>query len=414
MGIRILHVATRHRVGGAERNLLHTVSRELERGFDVHVAVGTSELRADFPPGVRLHALPDLVRAVSPSADRRALRSIRRLVRANRFDVVHTHQSKAGALGRAAARGLVPVVLHTVHMSSFGPAYGRTRSAVFRALERWLAGFTDKLIFVGTDLQRRYLRAGIGSPDRCVIVRSPIPNLGDLLELRHTSADQRRRARAALGIPNPRDVILSVAALDRRKRHDLAIKSLAPLLAGGQTQLLIAGEGLERSALERLCDRLGVRQWVRFMGFVADVKPLYAAADVLVQTSALEGVPQTVAQAVAAGVPVVATEVDGLCEVVSDSHVTVLPPDGRHLLDAVRAALAAPAPPPAPAELVRPWLPESVDRQLAPVQDWLEAYARQTRPTPDARSRIAAPANSALPADEPVPAALRVHAHVAK
>src|SRR5437763_16414839 len=127
MGLRILHVATRHRVGGAERNLLYTVSRELERGFEVHVAVGTSDLRTDFPPGVRLYPLPDLVRAVSPAADRRALNRIKSLIRTERFDVVHTHQSKAGALGRAAARGLVPVVLHTVHMSSFGPAYGRAQ-----------------------------------------------------------------------------------------------------------------------------------------------------------------------------------------------------------------------------------------------------------------------------------------------
>src|SRR6185437_5767376 len=201
--------------------------------------------------------------------------------------------------------GIVPIVLHTVHMASFGPAYGRARSAVFLALERRLARFTEKIVFVGSDLQHRYVTAKVVGPDRSVIIRSPIANLTSLLRLRDQPAEHGRRARATLGIPAERKVILMVGALDRRKRHALAVTALAPLLLEGETDVLIAGQGPERAALETLCRGIGVADRVKFAGFVGDVAPLYAAADLFVHVSTLEGVPQSVVQATAAGVPVI-------------------------------------------------------------------------------------------------------------
>lgn len=344
--------------------------------------------------------MPDLVREVSARADRRAFESLRALIRANRFDVVQTHQSKAGALGRIAARGAAPVIVHTVHMASFGPAYGWVRSPVYLALERWIARFTDKFVFVGAELQRRYLAAGIGSADRHMIVRSPIMDLESLIALRGAPAEQRERARAAIGVRGGRQIVLMVAALDRRKRHGVAIKALAPLLAEGRTELVIAGQGPEREALEVLCRRLGVAGSVVFLGFVDDVKPLYAAADVLVHTSTLEGVPQTVVQAVAAGVPVIATEVDGVREVVSDAgHVSVLPPDARGLLEITRTRLATGARVPAPRETVMHWLPEAVDTNLSALHGWMEARAGCQTSANDGR-RVPMPLATAVTTEE--------------
>ena len=402
MTLRILHVATRHRVGGAERNLVHTISRQLERGFDVHVAVGTRDLHHDFPARTRVHPLPDLVREVSPGTDRRALSGLRGLIRAHGFDVVHTHQSKAGALGRVAARRLTPVVVHTVHMASFGPAYGRGRSAVFLALERWLARFTDKFVFVGTELERRYLAARVVSANRSMIVRSPIMNLESLIAVRRSRANPRRQARAAIGVSADRRVVLMVGALDRRKRHALAISALSPLLAERKTQVVIAGQGPERGALERLCSRLGIADWVTFVGFIHDITPLYAAADVLVQASSLEGVPQTVVQAVAAGVPAIATEVDGVREAAPNMpHVSVLPPDGRGLLEIVRNRLDGPALPPAAPELVAQWLPKTVDVDLGELHDWMEERVALRRPPLDASRCVPTPRAPTLPTEEP-------------
>jgi glycosyltransferase involved in cell wall biosynthesis len=390
MSVRILHVATRHRVGGAERNLLHTVARQLDREFQVHVAVGTEDLELDFPPRTRIHPLPCLVREVAPGCDRRAVRDVRALVRDHGFDVVHTHQSKAGAVGRLASRALAPIIVHTVHMASFGPAYGRVQSAVFLALERRLARFTDMFVFVGTDLQRRYAAAGVAAPDRSTVIRSPIVNLESLIALRECRNQQKGRARAAIGIPGERRVILMVGALDPRKRHGLALTTLAPLLRQGKTQVLIAGQGPERHAIEVLCRRLGVSDAIQLLGFVADVTPLYAAADVFVQASALEGLPQTIVQAIAAGLPVIATEVDGVREVASHPpHVTILPPDGQGLLAAVRARLSATDFSPAAPELVTDWRSDVVDAHLDRLHDWIEhRLGHRQRPAPRAGARV--------------------------
>ncbi len=361
--------------------------RELERGFDVHVAVGTEGLRDDFPEQVRLHPLAELRRHVSPSSDRRALRTLAALVRSYDFDIVHTHQSKAGALGRIAALESRAVVLHTVHLASFGPGYGARQSALFVRVERRLAPRTDRLIFVGGDLLRRYLAAGVGRPDRSLIVRSPIANLASLLELRSVRAGPRGPARTAIGAAADTPIVLMVGALDRRKRHALAIRALAPALAARRAQLVIAGDGPERRALERLCDRLGIDEAVTFAGFVAEVEPLYAAADLLVQSSALEGVPQAVVQAIAAGVPVVATEVDGVSEAAPGlPQVRIVPPNGHGLLTAVEATLARP-PAPAPVQEVARWLPASVDQRLDLLHDWVEAQVAGRRSPAALRAR---------------------------
>ena len=323
------------------------------------------------------------------------------LVRAHGFDVVHTHQSKAGVLGRVAARRRVPLVVHTVHMASFGPGYGRVPSAAFLALERWLGRFTDKFVFVGAELQRRYLAARVVHSGHSVIVRSPIMNLESLIELRGSRDDHRDRARAANGLPAEGRVILMVGALDRRKRHALAIRALSPLLAKGETQLVIAGEGPEREALEVLCSRLGVADCVRFVGFVRDVRPFYAAADVLVQTSTLEGVPQTIVQAVAAGLPAIVTEADGVREAAPEPYVSVLPPDGRGLLEGVSNRANATALPRAPIGLVAPWFPDTVDMHLNELHAWMEAHTRRRRTRPSASRPVPPSLPAPLPTKDP-------------
>ncbi len=303
---------------------------------------------------------------------------------------MHTHQSKAGALGRIAALQSGALVLHTVHLASFGPGYGAVQSASFVRVERRLAPHTDRLIFVGADLQRRYLAAGVGRPDRSVIIRSPIANLASLLARRSVRAGPRGPARAAIGAAADRPMVLMVGALDRRKRHALAIRALAPLLATRRAQLVIAGDGPQRRALEKRCARLGVDDAVIFAGFVAEIEPLYAAADVLVQSSALEGVPQAVIQAIAAGVPVVATEVDGVSEAAPGlPQVRIASPDGSGLLTAVAATLARP-PAPAPVQEVARWLPASVDRHLNTLHDWLEAQVAGRRSPATIRARAPA------------------------
>jgi glycosyltransferase involved in cell wall biosynthesis len=374
--LRILHITTRHRRGGAERNLRYTTELELARGYDVHVAVGTEGFVNDFPSEVRCHPVDALVRDLSPVADVRATAELRGLIRAYGYDVVHTHQSKAGVLGRLAARTCSAVVVHTAHMASFGPGYRRRQSAAFLAAERACARATDLFVFVGRDLLRRYVHAGAANPDRSRVIHSPIPNLSRLSGLR----PRRHHAHSADGPGNP-PLLVAIGALDRRKRHALLVSELAPLLARGEARLAIAGEGPEMEALLPLRARLGLDHVVQLHGYVSDIEPLLAKADVFVQSSSVEGVSQAVIQALMAGVPVVATDTDGLREV-DNAPVTIVRADATGLRAAVLRTLAtADDFPPVPEHAFRQWLPEEVERRLHAFHEVLEATIAGRRRT---------------------------------
>lgn len=367
MTLRILHVTTRHRRGGAERNLRYTTALELARGYDVHVAVGTEDFVDDFPPEVRRHPVEALMRDLSPVADARATAQLRALIRAYGYDVVHTHQSKAGVLGRLAARTCSATVVHTAHMASFGPGYRRGQSAAFLAAERACARRTDLFVFVGRDLLRRYVRAGAADPSRSRVIHSPIPNLSRLSALRR----QRNDGRSGKLAGDP-PLLVAIGALDRRKRHALLLRELAPVLARGDARLAIAGEGPEMEALRALRAQLGLDQTVQLHGYISDVEPLLAKADVFVQASTVEGVSQAVIQALMAGVPVVATETDGLREL-DNAPVRIVGSDAAGLRAAVLRTLAAPDEfPVVPEEAFRPWLPEEVERRLHVFHELLE------------------------------------------
>jgi glycosyltransferase involved in cell wall biosynthesis len=375
--VRILHVATRHRRGGAERNLLHTALWEVRRGNEVHVAVGGDSLAAEIPSGITRYVVPQLVRPVSPAQDLAAYRHLRRLIREGRFDMVHTHQSKAGVVGRLAARGSGAAVVHTVHMASFGPAYGPLASASFVAAERLCAGFTDRIVAVGTQLRTMYLGAGVGHSDQYVVIRSPI-DIARFAAVRGRSRQELRTAREAFGLDPSHPLALTMASLEPRKRVDLVLTELAPRLRAGDLTLAVAGDGQQKTALARLAANLGVGGAVRFLGHVEDVVTLMRASDVLVHAATVEGVPQVVIQALAAGLPVVATAMVGLDEVVG-APISVLPGSGRGLVEAVARALTFPSSP-VPLGTLEPWTEAAVDAELAAFHAGLAAMRAPTRP----------------------------------
>jgi glycosyltransferase involved in cell wall biosynthesis len=198
---------------------------------------------------------------------------------------------------------------------------------------------TDIFVTVGEDLKKRYLAAGIGKPSQYCVIPSPV-DLERFVEVRRISASQRTALRATMGIPPSVSLVTAVGLLERRKRFDLAIEKLAPLLRGSNTILLICGEGPQRQELERIAAGLRVSGAVRFAGFVKDLPAIFACSDLLVHTSRVEGVPQVLIQSAAAGLPCVATEVEGLSDIPSGS-VHVIDRSGNGLLSASIDALAA-------------------------------------------------------------------------
>lgn len=370
--MKILHVATRHRRGGAERNLVHFTRVQQADGHEVHLAVGRDSMVADFPPDLPVHEIPELVRSISPASDLAAVRRLRRLIDRERYDVVHTHQSKAGVVGRVAARGRVPQVIHTVHMASFGPGYGRAASTIFLRAERACARFTNVIVCVGDELRDRYIAAGVGRPDQYRVIHSPI-DVDHFIAVRVARDERGKLIRGQLAIGGGQ-VVLTVASLEPRKRVDLIVERLAPGLAPGERTLIIAGDGPERVALESMTVRLRISGAVRFVGHTDDVSGLMAAADVFVHAAVVEGVPQVVLQALAAGLPVVATEVIGLREV-PQAPIAIARGDGRDMASLVEAMLERPAAALDP-DALGPWTPPRVEAEIRGFDRLVEAGVR--------------------------------------
>lgn len=336
--IRVLHIATRHKRGGAERNLVESMLWEAEHGYDVHVAVGADSDVSTIPAPITAHHVHALRRDVGLRSDRAGYDALRELIRSLRPDLVHTHQSKAGVLGRIAARGRVQTVVHTVHMPSFGAGYSPIQSRLFRAAERYCAGFTTAIVTVGEELRELYIGAGIGRPEQYHVIPSPI-DIDRFARVRRLDREERLACRRELGLSADMPTVVAIGSVEQRKRHRLLLARLAPILASGDAQLLLAGTGPKLESLRLDARQLGVAHAVHLPGFVAEVENVFAVSDAIAHTSLVEGVPQVVIQALAAGVPVVATDAPGLREV-PGAPIRIGPGDGSALTEDTRAALS--------------------------------------------------------------------------
>ncbi len=315
----MLHVVTRYRRGGSEQRV-----RDFVAALDdhEHVVVVGDDSDADLAfshLGVPVEHEPFLVRAPRFDRDLRAVRVLTARLRRDPVDLVVTHQSKAGVVGRVSARlaGGIPVV-HSLSMASFGPGYGRAESAVFRVVERALAPLTARYVVVGADLAHRFEVAGVASR-KLVIVRSAA-----------TLPDPRPAAVPEVpGVPDGRPVVLCLGALEARKNP----LDLVPLLQRVRAEvpdafLAVAGEGPLAGELVAEIARAGLADDVALLGFVKPVEPLLWRADALVLLSNAEGLPQVLIQAAAAGLPFVTYDVDGGREVVALGAVGQVVPLG--------------------------------------------------------------------------------------
>ncbi len=334
---RILHVCTRFDHGGSEQRLRDMVAALAD---DEHIVILGSDSDLDLVhrqmPGVRVLVEPSLRRAVS-WRDPVALARLRRRIEQLDCELVVTHQSKAGVLGRLAARAAgAPPVVHSLSMADFGPGYGTIEGRLFRSLERNLERWTTGYAVVGTDLARRFGQIGVPA-EKLKVIRSAVrlPRYGE-------DRDEVRRAVAREHeLPEDRPWILYVGSLDRRKSAlDLPImlQQALQLTAGAPPFLVVAGTGPHEARFNSLVRQIGVEGDCRLLGHVDDPRDLFIASDVVVLLSRAEGLPQVLVQAAAAGTPFVATDVDGADELLElGAAGTVV--DAGDIVGAARAAL---------------------------------------------------------------------------
>ncbi|MFG1912005.1 glycosyltransferase [Kribbella sp. NPDC048928] len=274
--------------------------------------------------GMRVVIEPSLVSPLSPTDDRRALRRLTELCQEGRYDVVHTHSAKAGALGRLAAhRAGVPQIVHTYHGFPFHEFQNPVRRAAYVAIERRLARITDSVLAIGSGVATEALRRGLARPSTLRTITPVVESV----TVPRTEAS-RAAARAALGITTELPLIGTVGRIDYQKAPEHFIAAVAALRRTDAVAVWIGSGPGDREAKE-LVRRTGLSDRFVFAGERSDVPQLLPAFDVFAMASRYEGLPCAVVEAMRCGIPVVATAVNSVPDLVVPGESGVLVPPGR-------------------------------------------------------------------------------------
>lgn len=351
--IRVVHVITRLILGGAQENTLYTaIGQHRNPVFDVTLVIGSDDgtegsLREQAQAaGLRVVEIPSLVRPIRPLTDAVALWRLYRLFRREQFEIVHTHSSKAGILGRIAARvARVPVVVHTLHSLVFHEYQSPVKNGVYIALKRLCAPMTDVLISVNDKTTAGALARHIGRPQQYLTIHTGMHldaflSVGDSLDL--------EEAKRRLGIPARAPVVGKIARLFPLKGHQQFFDAAGEIaMRRPDVHFLLVGDGPLRADLETRADKLGILNRTHFIGRVLpdQVPACIQAMDVVVHTSLREGIARVLPQAGAVGKPVVTFALDGAPEVIEDGVTGYLVPplDTAALAARVIELLANPA-----------------------------------------------------------------------
>jgi glycosyltransferase involved in cell wall biosynthesis len=323
--MKILHLITRLILGGAQENTVLSCAGQVAAGHKVTLAFGpifgpegSLNDRAE-AAGCDLVQIDSMVREINPLKDYRCYRACRELIREIKPDVVHTHSSKAGIVGRAAAWAEgVPAVVHTIHGLAFHPYQSKAKNAMYIVAERWAAKKCHAIATVCDAMATQALAAGIGQPEQYTTVYS-----GMEVDTFLDHADDRAATRAEYGIGADELVIGTVARLAELKGHDDLIDALGPdLTEREKVRLMWVGDGWWRERLEqKLADR-GLKDRVVVTGMVppSEVPRMIRAMDILVHPSYREGLARALPQALLSSIPVVSYDCDGAGEVCIDGR----------------------------------------------------------------------------------------------
>lgn len=327
--MRIVHVMTRLLRAGSEENVLLTCKGQLEEGHEViliHGSQSSPELVNKLVPELQLVEAPNLVRPIRPHQDFKAYRELKAQFRSIKPDVVHTHQSKAGIIGRFAAHSAqVPCIVHGVHILPFVGTGGASRLFYLWA-ERAAARVTQGFIHVSQGMKSGCLDNGIGNDVPHEIIASGF----DLEKFR--TAELPEDWAELLGIDAEASkplVILMMAALEPRKRHLELLDVLPQLVAAHpKTKIVFAGEGPLDNEVRAKANALGIGQAVKLAGYRTDPERLIALSDISILSSGQEGLPRCILQSIVGGKPTVAFDLPGLDAVVTDGkNGTIVPMD---------------------------------------------------------------------------------------
>lgn len=315
--MKIVHIITRFIRGGADENTLLTCNGQAAQGHEIVLICGADydqAMVAELRDGVTFEVEETLVRSISPLDEIKCYGLLKKRLRELRPDIVHTHESKAGILGRLAAAGAgVPTIVHGVHILAFMNA-GKVTGTVYKVLERWAGKKTNAFIHVSEAMHQACVENNVGPQSLHRVVPS-----GMLLEKYTTATPVDLEQALGVKFPTPPRVLLMSGTLEKRKRVAEFIEEFAKIRAAcPNTILVIGGDGKERQRIEETIARHNLQGAVFVLGYTTELPAWIAAATLCVHVATHEGLPRVVIQYLTTGKPVVATHLDGLDTILQD------------------------------------------------------------------------------------------------
>jgi glycosyltransferase involved in cell wall biosynthesis len=313
--VKVAHIITRLELGGAQQNTLYCCANHDREKFEIVLISGVGgylDAEAKKIKNCKTYFLYELKHAIYPWWDFAAFWKLAAILKQEQIQIVHTHSSKAGFLGRWAARlAGVPCIVHTVHGWGFFKDQFFLTRFLYQTLERWTAPITDTMIVVSRDNEIEGLFHEIGRKKQYSVIHSGIIPQNYVL-----SSTNARKARHMFN-PQNRPCVLVLSNFKKQKSPLDVVETAKKLVLKVPSVLFLwAGDGPLMPRVKEAIEQEGLSKYFKLLGWREDVAELLAASDVMFLASLHEGLPRVVLQTMAAGKPVVATAVNGTPEAV--------------------------------------------------------------------------------------------------
>ena len=319
---KILHTTTRLVLGGGvEKNIYYTVTN-LAGEFEFHLSCG-AEFNDDLfchRPEIKIIICPYLVNTIHPLKDLQALWFYYRLIKKEKYDIVHTHETKASFITKLAAwLARCPYVIYGLHGVTFNDPMSSIKRKFYILLEKLTINCADLVVAVGKDTVDEYRKENIGGKLSFEIVRSGI-DVNNYLRQALQTAEEKLKFRQSLGFDKDDIVFVTVGRFSYSKAQRYAIEALAALQKKyTNLKFLLIGEGELLDECKALAKSLQMNESsIRFLGYQKDIPTFLSVSDIFIFTSLREGLPRVIVEASLLQVPVITFEVEGATEVLEN------------------------------------------------------------------------------------------------
>lgn len=318
---KVLHIITRLDKGGsAENTFLNLVGAD-KNIYDVTLMSGpveepTQDRRGQIGElGIKHIFIPELVRNISLINDLKSIFKIYRVLRRKKFDIVHTHTSKAGLLGRLAAKlARIPVIIHTPHGHVFFGYFGLIKSKLFIFLEKLASRISDKIIALTNREKEDYISYRVTDEENSVVIYSGI----DLNKFKDLPVEEKQNLKKELGIPENSLIVGTLGRLVPVKGPEFLVEAAKHIISKySSTFFMFTGDGYLRPDLEKKALDFGLKENIIFMGWRDDAAKILSLYDIFVLPSLNEGMGRVLVEAMALGKPIVASRIGGIPDLVS-------------------------------------------------------------------------------------------------